>query len=138
MRECAEERGCPGGTGAAIVWAYRDAIRLRGEAMNAMMMDRTAMTGNMMPTGMTGSMPAQSWMMMPRCTYKFEKVQGGMKMTCMCDDPVACSMMQNLCQALAGGLCGWTCTFNGVAVCSCNWVMGMLHRHHYFWKARRH
>jgi hypothetical protein len=63
--------------------------------------------------------------MVPRCTYKYEKCQGGMKITCVCDDPTAKSMMQNLCNALMGGLCSVACTLNGVMVCCCNLTMGM-------------
>ena len=63
--------------------------------------------------------------MVPRCTYKFEKCQGGMKVTCVCDDPMARSMLQNLCQALMGGMCSYTCTLNGMTVCCCNLTMGM-------------
>ena len=53
--------------------------------------------------GMPSVSPAASnWMMVPRCTIKFEKCQGGMKITCVCDDQMARSMMQNLCTMLAG------------------------------------
>lgn len=92
---------------------------------STMMMERTAMgMPGMAPAG-TMATAAPGFLMVPRCTFKFEKVQGGAKVTCVCDDPMARSMMQNLCQALTGGMCGWTCTFNGVAACSCSWVMGM-------------
>src|SRR5262245_44487876 len=94
-----------------------------------MMMDRTgvsaqtagltsATTGGVAPTG-------ANWLMVPRCTFKFEKCQGGMKIVCVCDDAMAKSMMQNLCTALQGGLCSCFCTLNGVTVCSCNLTMGM-------------
>jgi len=51
------------------------------------------MTGSPMarPPGMPGMM------MVPRCAMRFEKCAGGMKIVCTCDDPMACSMMQNLC-----------------------------------------
>jgi hypothetical protein len=63
--------------------------------------------------------------MVPRCTYKFEKCQGGIKITCSCDDQMARSMAQNLCTQLLGGMCSCCCTLNGVTVCSCNFTMGM-------------
>ncbi len=95
----------------------------------AMMMDRTGM---MMP-GMAGGMPAPTgmapamphWMMVPRCTIKMEKVSNGMRMTCTCDEPAACGMMQNLCQMMAGGMVSCCCVMNGMVVCCCNLTMGM-------------
>jgi hypothetical protein len=99
-----------------------------------MMMDRTmnGLSGMGMP-GMTGGMPmsgtaapmAPGMMMVPRCTFKVEKVSGGMKMTCVCTDPTACAMMQNLCSMLAGGMCSVCCLMNGMVVCCCNMTMGM-------------
>src|SRR5437868_14521014 len=96
-----------------------------------MMMERT-MNGMGMP-GMTAGMPmpgtaapmAPSMMMVPRCTFKVEKVSGGMKMTCACTDPTACAMMQNLCSMLAGGMCSVCCMMNGMVVCCCNLTCGM-------------
>ena len=96
------------------------------------MMERTS-TGvqgvpGVTPTGvgMPGVSPGTSnWLVVPRCTYKFEKCQGGMKITCSCDDPMACSMMQNLCSMLQGGMCSCCCMLNGVMVCCCNLTMGM-------------
>ncbi len=99
---------------------------------STMMMDRTTMglqgvSG--MPTPGVGvptvSPVSSNWLMVPRCTYKFEKVTGGMKITCVCDDPTAKSMMQNLCTALMGGMCSVCCTLNGTTVCCCNLTMGM-------------
>jgi hypothetical protein len=76
--------------------------------------------------GMPGMAPtSSSWLMVPRCTFKFEKCQGGLKITCVCDDPMARSMMQNLCTALQGGLCSCCCTLNGMTVCCYNLTMGM-------------
>jgi hypothetical protein len=89
------------------------------------MMERTAQ-GMPMTTGQTTTpMTTGNWLTVPRCTYKFEKCQGGMKMTCICDDPMARSMMQQLCMALTGGMCSAFCTMNGVTVCQCNFTMGM-------------
>ena len=66
-----------------------------------------------------------NYVMVPRCTMKFEKCQGGMKVTCVCDDKMACSMMQNLCTMLAGGMCGCCVMLNGMTVCCCNFTMGL-------------
>jgi len=66
-----------------------------------------------------------NYVMVPRCTMKFEKCQGGMKVTCVCDDKMACSMVQNLCTMLAGGMCSCCCMMNGMTVCYYNFTMGM-------------
>ena len=101
---------------------------------NAVMMERTGMgmPGVGVPgmgtsgVGVPGVGPVSSnWMMVPRCTYKFEKCQGGMKVTCVCDDKMACSMVQNLCTMLAGGMCSCVVTLNGMTVCCYNLTMGM-------------
>ena len=101
--------------------------------MTSMMMERTGMgmpgmaapgigtTGVGVPTGM----PAANWVMVPRCTLKFEKCQGGMKVTCVCDDKMACSMVQNLCTMLQGGMCSCCLMLNGMVVCNCNFTMGL-------------
>jgi hypothetical protein len=64
-------------------------------------------------------------MMVPRCTYKFEKCQGGMKVNCVCDDTVSRSMMQNLCTMLTGGMFSCCCMLNGMTVCNYNFTMGL-------------
>ena len=64
-------------------------------------------------------------MMVPRCKMMMEKCAGGMKITCKCDDAVACAMMQNLCNMLAGGMCSCSCMMNGMVCCTCNLMMGM-------------
>jgi hypothetical protein len=101
---------------------------------NAMMMDRTgmAMPGMGMPgmapstVGSPAGMPtAPNYLMVPRCTMKMEKCTGGMKITFSCDDPMACSMMQNLSMMLQGGMCSCCCMMNGMMVCVCNLTMGM-------------
>jgi hypothetical protein len=74
-------------------------------------------------TGLPGGM--MNWTMVPRCTFKVEKCQGGMKMSCSCDDATGCAMIQNLCAALAGGMCSCCCMMNGMVVCCCNLTMGM-------------
>jgi hypothetical protein len=83
----------------------------------------TGMAGTMnMPTTPTG-MP--NMMMVPRCTMSFEKVADGMRISCVCDDPTSCSMVQNLCSMLAGGMCSVCCMMNGMMVCCCNLTMGL-------------
>ena len=103
---------------------------------SAMMMERTGMgvpgmgvPGMGTPTtgAPTGVPVGVNWMMVPRCTYKFEKCTGGMKITCSCDDKMACSMVQNLCTMLAGGMCSCCCMMNGMMVYCCNLTMGMCH-----------
>jgi len=66
-----------------------------------------------------------NWLVVPRCTLKFEKCQGGMKVQCVCDDKVACSMMQNLCTMLQGGMCSCCVQMNGMTVCTVNFTMGL-------------
>jgi hypothetical protein len=97
---------------------------------STMMVERTGavMPGAGLPaTGMphygapTG--PAPNWLMVPRCTYRFEKCQGGFKLYCSCDDRTACGVLQNLCAALAGGLVSCCMQYNGVTVCACNFFM---------------
>ena len=91
--------------------------------MSTMMMERTGMGMQGMgvsgmgtpamgaPAGMTG---AANWTMVPRCKFKMEKCTGGMKITCSCDDAMACSMVQNLCTMLAGGMCSCCMMMNGM------------------------
>ena len=93
-----------------------------------------AMMNPMTAPGMTtgtpgmGTMPmspmAPNMVMVPRCAMKVEKCAGGMKLTCTCDDAAACTMMQNLCQMMAGGMCSVVCTMNGMTVCMCNLTTG--------------
>jgi hypothetical protein len=61
----------------------------------------------------------------PRCTFKVERCDGGFKVNCVCDDTASCSVMQNLCMALTGGLCCCNVTYNGMTVCSYNFTMGL-------------
>lgn len=73
----------------------------------------------------TGVPVGSNYLMVPRCSYKIEKISGGLKITCTCDDKVACSMVQNLCTMLAGGLCSCCVTLNGTTVCYCNLNVGI-------------
>jgi hypothetical protein len=83
----------------------------------------------MAPTGMgmpmVGAPMGMNMMMVPRCTIKLEKCTGGMRMVCTCDDQMAAGMLQNLCTAMAGGLCSCCCMMNGMMVCCCNLTMGV-------------
>jgi hypothetical protein len=96
--------------------------------MANVMMERMGMPG--MGTGMTsmggtaGAM-APNMMMVPRCTFKMEKSQTGMSITCTCDDAMACSMMQNLCTMMSGSMVSCCMMMNGMMVCCCNLMMGM-------------
>jgi hypothetical protein len=100
---------------------------------NAMMLERTGM--GMPGMGVSGVSPgvaaasasgsSSSWLMVPRCTLRFEKCSGGMQVLCSCDDKLACSMMQNLCTMLTGGMCSCSAMFNGMVVCCYNFTMGM-------------
>ncbi len=71
------------------------------------------------PTGVPSTMTV------PRCTFKVEKCQGGVKIHCSCEDKMACSMVQNLCSMLQGGMCTCCCMLNGMTVYCCNLTMGM-------------
>jgi hypothetical protein len=63
--------------------------------------------------------------MVPRCTLKLERSTGGLKITCVCEDKVASSMVQNLCTMLAGGMCSCCVMLNGMPVNFCNLTMGL-------------
>ncbi|MBV8314413.1 MAG: hypothetical protein JOZ53_05705, partial [Planctomycetaceae bacterium] len=101
--------------------------------MTSMMMERMGMGTAGMGMGMgMGTMgaptmmpPGMNMMMIPRCTMKMEKCDGGMKITCTCEDKVSCTMMQNLCTMMAGGMCTCCMMMNGMMVCCCNLMMGM-------------
>jgi hypothetical protein len=102
--------------------------------MTTMMMERTGLglPGMGMP-GMgtpalgtpSGVAPVSNYVMVPRCTMKFEKCQGGMRIVCSCDDQMACSMMQNLAATLQAGMCTCCMMMNGLMVCSCNLCLGL-------------
>jgi hypothetical protein len=94
-----------------------------------MMMDRAATgmpgMGASMPMGAQSPAAGPNMVMVPRCTMMIEKCAGGMKVTCKCDDPTACTMMQSLCTMMAGGMCSFCCMMNGMMVCCCNMTMGV-------------
>jgi len=98
--------------------------------MVSTMMNPTKMgMAGTMPTGMAMPAPAtapmMNSMMVPRCTMKFEKCQGGMKVTCTSDDQMTCGMLQNLCSMMQGSMCSCCCMMNGMMVCCCQLTMGM-------------
>jgi len=78
-----------------------------------------------MGQGMPGVMAPPGMMMVPKCTFKMEKVTGGMKITCSCSDTMATTTVQSLCSMLAGGMCSCCCMMNGMMVGCCNLCMGM-------------
>lgn len=100
--------------------------------MVSMMMERTGvgLPGLATPTmpGMTpgaGLAGSMNMLMVPRCTIKMEKIQGGLKINCVCEDATAKSMLQNLCKMLAGSMCSCCMMLNGMTVCHCNLTMGL-------------
>jgi hypothetical protein len=98
---------------------------------STMMVERTGTvlpgTGVPAPGVTSYGAPAATanWLMVPRCTVRFEKCQGGFKCYCTCEDRTACGVVQNLCAALAGGMFSCSVTLNGLPVCTCNFLMGM-------------
>jgi hypothetical protein len=93
------------------------------------MFERSTMagaTGTMsLPVPSVPAMPPAmgNMCMVPRCSISLEKSEGGMKITCSCEDEVACTMLQNMCKMLAGGMCCCSCTMNGMSICQCNLAM---------------
>jgi hypothetical protein len=101
---------------------------------NTMVMERTGVTGVGVtvpgvttPTvGTPTNVPVGgNFVMVPRCTFTFEKCTGGVKINCVCEDKVAATMVQNLCNMLTGGMVGCYVTMNGVQVCTVNFTMGI-------------
>ncbi|MBY0526507.1 MAG: hypothetical protein K2R98_24140 [Gemmataceae bacterium] len=99
---------------------------------STLLMERTGMgvqgvPGLGTPTvgGPVGGPVGTNWLMVPRCTFKVEKCSGGVKITCHADDKVACSMVQNLCSMLAGGMCSCCVMYNGVTMCYYNFSQGL-------------
>ena len=103
---------------------------------SAMMMDRATMMGghgyvgwNALDEGQMSGMPSMmpsmgmGMAMMPRCTMKMEKCNGGMKITCTCDDDMAAATLQNMCKMMAGGMMSMCCMMNGMMMCQCNMAM---------------
>ncbi|MBX3435224.1 MAG: hypothetical protein KF847_18045 [Pirellulales bacterium] len=65
-----------------------------------------------------------NWQMVPRCTIEFKKCAGGFKLSCRCEDEVACGALQNLCRMLSQGLCSLCCCQNGLCLAQCNLTCG--------------
>jgi hypothetical protein len=65
---------------------------------------------------------AESCCVVPQCEIRIEQCEGGCKIYCCCEDQVACKTMQNLCRALAGGLCTVCCCWNGICICQCDFA----------------
>lgn len=95
---------------------------------STVMMERTGMglSGVGMPFVTTPTTPTTGYSVLavPRCTFKAERTTDGCKVYCTFEDQTACSTFQNLCQALAGGMCTCCLTYNGVTVCSYNFMFG--------------
>lgn len=66
-----------------------------------------------------------NYLMVPRCTIKLEKCQGGVKIHCVCEDQLATTTLQNLCSMLQGGMVGCCVMQNGIPVLHCNLTMGL-------------
>jgi hypothetical protein len=101
---------------------------------SALMMERTGTSypgvgvpgfGTSPVTAPTGATAGTNWMMVPRCSFKVEKITGGFKITCSCDDKLASSMVQNLCAMLSGGMYSCCVMLNGMTVCYYNLTMGL-------------
>jgi len=90
-------------------------------------MERPTMGMQTMMPGMSNAMPAanMNMMMIPSCTMKMEKCDGGMKMMCMSDDMMAVGMMQNMAKMLCGGMVSCSMMMNGMMMMTCNMMMGM-------------
>jgi hypothetical protein len=114
LREVLTEAGCSSTEDSIMVTAMMERTGMGMPGMAGM----PSMTGAT-TQGMTNTI------MVPRCTLKMEKCQGGMKITCVCADQAACSMVQNLCTMLAGGMCSLCCMMNGMMTCCCNLTMGI-------------
>jgi hypothetical protein len=92
-----------------------------------MVMERTLVgssPGVSSPIPQHGIGTTPNFCVVPRCTIKVEKGQGGFKINCRCEDDMATATLQNLCKMLAGGVCSCHCTFNGIPVFQCNLVCG--------------
>lgn len=81
-----------------------------------------------MPSGMNMGMGmgGSGMMMVPRCTVALEKLADGMRMTCTAEDPMARTMMQNLCMMMSGGAASCAAMMNGMCLMTCNLAVGMV------------
>lgn len=92
--------------------------------MSTMMMERAGASANPLFASPAGAQAPSNVCILPRCTVKFEKCKGGLKIECRCDDDVACGALQNLCKMLQGGVCNCCCLWNGTTICQCNLCCG--------------
>jgi len=98
---------------------------------SAVLMERSALGSSAgagtAPTFYPSSAPQApaGWCVLPRCDFKFEKCQGGIKITCKCDDEIAAATLQNLCKSLCEGMCSCCVTCNGISICQCNFAFGI-------------
>jgi len=99
---------------------------------STMMVERTGVGFPGVASPGTGTVPfgtptgtAGSYLMVPRCFLRFEKVSGGLKIVCTCEDRTACGMLQNLCAALAGGTISCCAQWNGLPAYTCNFITGL-------------
>lgn len=98
-----------------------------------MTMERQMMPGTAgMMHGMTMNQPmaasaGMNLMMIPRCTMQMERCEGGMRMTCTCEDTMSASMLQNLCTMMQGSMVSCGMMMNGMMMMmmTCNLTMGM-------------
>lgn len=92
--------------------------------MSTMMMERsTPNVGNNFGSPSATPVPGNVCIL-PRCELKFEKCDGGIKISCCCTDDVACGALQNLCKMLQGGVCNCSCIWNGQTIFQCNLCCG--------------
>jgi hypothetical protein len=91
----------------------------------SVMVDRSVFSSASSPAfGSQPAAPAANWCVVPRCEIKVEDCKGGCKITCSCEDEVACATLQNLCRSLAAGQCSICCQLNGVTVFDCKLTCG--------------
>jgi len=95
--------------------------------MTNMMMDASMMGMPMsMPAMGAMGMPAGGMgMMIPRCTVRMEKMQGGMRMHCTGMDEMATKMMQHAVAMMGSGMMSCAMMMNGMMAMRCNMIMGL-------------
>lgn len=94
-------------------------------------MERTGAAGPMagFPSSWTpgatagAGMAPMNYVVVPKCTFKVEKTADGCKINCICEDKQSCSVVQNLCSMLAGGMCSVGIMMNGMPICNMNFAM---------------
>jgi hypothetical protein len=101
-------------------------MTLDRQTMMSVPMMTPPMVGGAGVSTMTAA-PAVNMMMIPRCTMKMEKANGGMKMMCVSEDPMAAGMMRNLCAMMNGSMLSCYMITNGMSVAAFNMIMGMCH-----------